>query len=338
MRLSIRSPWAVLVSGLLASLMLWPFWPAIVLAIWAGAGLRRFLRPLARVLGERHRAAAALTALGIAVALAPLIALGLAAASDAQLMIDRLLHSDEVRGFLARLVSPGGGETPSLADLVSSHTGPVLAALRSIADVTVTISLNFLVFVFATYAVLAEGPNLWSWLEEHGPIAPNDLRRLGSAFLETGHGVVVGVVGAGVLQALVATVFFFALDVPRAIVLGFLTLAASIVPAVGTALVWIPVAAGLAAVGRTEAAFVMAAAGVFLISTIDNLLRPYIAQRARLALPSYMVMFTMLGGLIVAGPWGFVLGPLLMRLAKEVWLIASERRTAVQLPSNPDPS
>ncbi len=328
MRLSIRSPWAVLASGLIAALMLLPFWPAIVLAVWSGVGLRRFMRPLARVLGERHRAAAAITVLGIVAVLAPLIALGLAAAADAELLVERLLSSPEVRSFVSSLVSSGsgGGETPSLGELLSSHGGSMLAVLRTITGVAVTILLNFLVFAFATYAVLAEGPELWAWLERYGPLDPPDLRRLGAAFLETGHGVVVGVLGAGLLQAVAATALFYALDVPRVLVLGFLTLAASIVPAVGTALVWVPVAAGLAAVGRTEAAIVMALAGTFVIGTIDNLLRPYLARRANLALPSYMVLFTMLGGLIIAGPWGFVLGPLLMRLAKEVWLIASERR------------
>jgi predicted PurR-regulated permease PerM len=103
-----------------------------------------------------------------------------------------------------------------------------------------------------------------------------------------------------------------------------LTLLFSMIPAIGTGLVWVPVAAGLALTGRVPAAIALALVGFFLISTVDNLARPWLARRGQLKLPSYVVMVAMFGGIELIGAWGLILGPLVVRLAKEALLIRAE--------------
>ena len=76
------------------------------------------------------------------------------------------------------------------------------------------------------------------------PVREQTSERLAAAFVETGRGLIVGAGLTSLLQASLATVLFAALGVPRAIV-GALTFVASIVPAVGTSVVWLPVAVGL---------------------------------------------------------------------------------------------
>jgi predicted PurR-regulated permease PerM len=128
------------------------------------------------------------------------------------------------------------------------------------------------------------------------------------------------------IQSLVATAAYLILGVPSALALGMLTLLFSVVPAVGTAMVWAPVAAGLALTGRTGAAIALAIVGVAVISTVDNLVRPYLARRGKLRLPTWIVLVSMFGGVELIGGWGLLLGPLAMRLAEEALLIrASER-------------
>ncbi|MCE9572900.1 MAG: AI-2E family transporter, partial [Deltaproteobacteria bacterium] len=99
-------------------------------------------------------------------------------------------------------------------------------------------------------------------------------------------------------------------------------------PAVGTAMVWIPIAAGLALTGRPGAAIILAVAGVVVIGTIDNLVRPVLARRGHLQLPSYVVLIAMFGGIEVMGGWGLLVAPLVVRLAKEALLILREARDA----------
>jgi predicted PurR-regulated permease PerM len=81
------------------------------------------------------------------------------------------------------------------------------------------------------------------------------------------------------------------------------------------------VAVGLALSGRTTPAIILAFVGVFLISTIDNVLRPIFARYGKLALPTYALLISIFGGLTIFGPWGLVLGPLSLRMAKEALIL-----------------
>ena len=102
------------------------------------------------------------------------------------------------------------------------------------------------------------------------------------------------------------------------------TILVSLIPSVGTALVWVPVAAGLALTGRLVAAAVLAAVGLLIVSTVDNLLRPVLARYGHLHLPTYVVFLAIFGGLALFGAAGLVLGPLLVRLGAEAAAIARE--------------
>jgi len=126
------------------------------------------------------------------------------------------------------------------------------------------------------------------------------------------------------VQAVIATVLYFALDVPHALVLGFMTLLASVVPGVGTALVWVPVTAGLVLAGRMPQAFVMGVLGSTLVAGIDNVVRPFFVRWGRLELSPFVVMVSVFGGLAAIGPWGMLLGPIVVRLSLEVLRLCRE--------------
>jgi predicted PurR-regulated permease PerM len=79
----------------------------------------------------------------------------------------------------------------------------------------------------------------------------------------------------------------------------------------------VPVAAGLALSGRTTAAIVMAAIGVLVIGTVDNVVRPVFSRFGQLRLPTFAILIAILGGFAVFGTWGILLGPLFVRLAVE---------------------
>ena len=126
------------------------------------------------------------------------------------------------------------------------------------------------------------------------------------------------------MQALVATVAYLVLGVPQALALGLLTLMFSIVPLVGTAIVW---AAGR---GRARAdgprwarGIGLAIFGIVVIGSIDNLARPWLARRGKLQLPTFVVLVSMFGGVELFGGWGIIFGPLVVRLAKEALEAAS---------------
>jgi predicted PurR-regulated permease PerM len=66
---------------------------------------------------------------------------------------------------------------------------------------------------------------------------------------------------------------------------------------------------------------------VAVIGSVDNLARPWLARRGQLKLPSYVLLIAMFGGVELIGGWGLILGPLVVRLAKEAIAIRAEPET-----------
>lgn len=93
---------------------------------------------------------------------------------------------------------------------------------------------------------------------------------------------------------------------------------ASLIPAVGPALIWLPVSIYLAAVGDTTSAIILVAFGAGIIGLVDNILRPILVGRDT-KLPDYIVLLSTLGGLGLFGINGFVIGPLVAALFIAFW-------------------
>ncbi len=320
--------WTLLAS---AALVLVPFWSALVLAIWVGVSCRRTVPQLERLTGWRLRATAVLTVFSLTLLLVPIGFLLAALAGDAIALVEQIKTSDQARSVFETLVSDGGSSRSGdgIVDFIAAHGERAWELFRVVARVATKTVLALVVFVAGTYVVLVDGPGLYSWMECNLPLARPAFRRLAAAFMETGRALMFGVIGAGSAQALLATAAFLVLDVPRPLVLGLLTLFGSIVPAIGTAFVWGPVAIGLAFIGRTEAAIGLGLFGMLGIGTVDNLARPWLARRAELKLPGYLIMVAMFGGISLVGAQGLLLGPLLLRLAKEALVLAHEESEAV---------
>jgi predicted PurR-regulated permease PerM len=111
-------------------------------------------------------------------------------------------------------------------------------------------------------------------------------------------------------------------------VLGPLTGLASVIPVVGTALVWGPISLGFFLTDRPGRAMVLLGLGVGVISVIDNLLRPLYARLGSLQLPLFLLFVSVFGGLAAFGTWGALLGPLVVRLVMEALAIIAEEPEA----------
>ncbi len=94
----------------------------------------------------------------------------------------------------------------------------------------------------------------------------------------------------------------------------------SLVPAVGAALLWLPVAIWFLMTGALLKGVALIAYGVLVIGLIDNVLRPLLVGRDT-GMPDYLVMITTLGGVATFGINGFVLGPAIAAMFIAVWHI-----------------
>jgi predicted PurR-regulated permease PerM len=129
-------------------------------------------------------------------------------------------------------------------------------------------------------------------------------------------GVMISVVGAALAQASVATFGFYIAGIPNPMLLGALTFALSIVP-VGPPLIWSGAALWLFEQSQTGWAVFMVIYGIFVISTIDNLLKPLLISRYS-SLPFVLTLIGVIGGVVAFGVTGVILGPVALALALEL--------------------
>ena len=314
-----------------AATTLSPLWISLILAAWFANLTRSLWGRLARLLGDRPRAAAVLMMVSLLLLIVPLVLASISIGTGGVAFVRRIATSPESRSRLVQLVSdqPSSSELPNLQmdnliSLVQQYGTRAWGILQTIAGKTATGLVGLFIFIFGAYTFLVEGQRFARWAEGRSPIAPRQLRRLAAAFFETGRGMLVGVGLTGLVQGVVATIAYFALRIPSALGLGILTAVASLIPSVGTALVWVPVAIGLGLSGRWVAAGILGAIGVLVIGTVDNILRPVFSRYGQLNLPTFVLFLAIFGGIALYGAAGIILGPLLVRLGVEALEIARD--------------
>ncbi|QQP92926.1 AI-2E family transporter (plasmid) [Skermanella sp. TT6] len=143
-------------------------------------------------------------------------------------------------------------------------------------------------------------------------VAGDRSRRLMEIAGSTIKGVVHGVLGTALVQAVLATAGFWVAQVPGAFLLGFLSFFLSLFPG-GLLLAWIPAAAWLFAEGQREWGIFIIIWNLLVVGTIDNFLKPYVISRGG-SLPILMILFGVMGGIIAFGFIGIFLGPTLLAI------------------------
>ena len=134
--------------------------------------------------------------------------------------------------------------------------------------------------------------------------------RIGTTVSHTVRGVMYGLLGTALAQGLVAALGFAIAGVPGVVLLGFVTFVLSLVP-IGPPLVWGGAALWLFNEGRTGWGIFMLVWGIFLISGVDNVVKPMLISRGS-DLPFLLVLLGVLGGVIAFGFVGLFIGPVLL--------------------------
>lgn len=184
-----------------------------------------------------------------------------------------------------------------------------LAAGRALGEGVIDIGLSvFLAFFFYLYGE-ALAARLRIALER---LAGTQARYLTNVARGTVTGVIFGILGTALAQAVLAAIGFAIAGVPGAVLLGGATFFLSLVP-VGPPLVWGGAALWLFQQGQTGWALFVAAWGFFIVSLVDNLIKPFIISRGS-RLPFAIVFLGVLGGVLAFGVIGAFLGPTLLAL------------------------
>lgn len=178
--------------------------------------------------------------------------------------------------------------------------------------VSVGIMLYLLFFLFK------DGADLGSTIRRAIPLSDGYTHQFLDKFAAVIRATVKGNIIIAALQGALGGVTFWMLGIQAAVLWGVVMAFFSMLPAVGAAFVWGPVAVYYAVTGQWVPATILTLVGVLIIGMIDNLLRPPLVGKGT-RLPDYVVLISTVGGMSLVGINGFVVGPLIAALFFSAW-------------------
>jgi predicted PurR-regulated permease PerM len=320
-----------------------PYFGAILWGVVAAIVFAPVYRRLYYRLKGRRNIAAGLTLLLIlAVVIVPAILIGASLVQEAASVYDGLQSGDidpaamfeSMRSVLPdwarrQLDSRGLNDFEGVRATVIAGVSAGLQNIASRALVVGQGALSFLaalgVMLYLTYFLLRDGGTMGRKIRAAIPLRPDVRDALIGYFVIVVRATMKGTVVVAIVQGFVGGVIFSLLGVQGAILWGVLMGFLSLLPAVGTAIVWVPVAIYLLAVGAIWQGVVLIACGVLVIGLIDNILRPIlVGQDTRM--PDFVVLISTLAGLELFGLNGFIIGPVIAALFIAVWKIVAQLR------------
>jgi predicted PurR-regulated permease PerM len=155
------------------------------------------------------------------------------------------------------------------------------------------------------------------------PISDEHANRLVLTLKNTIVANVQGVFAVGAAQGLATGIALFIMGVSPAVLLGILAALCSIIPVIGTGLIWGPAAIYLIATGHLAKGLVLLGVGGSLISMLDNIIRPLVVS-SRVQANALVLMLAMLGGVQAFGFLGLFVGPVVIALLLAVGTMLGE--------------
>jgi len=299
-------------------------------------------RLLAAMPGRRNRAALITLLLIIAIVIVPAILLTMALIQEGSTFYARV-QSGEIN--FAALFERLRANLPDWATAMLERFGltdfdaarerlrdSVAASFRTLAAQAVLIGQGTLSFIVAlgvmlylAFFLLRDGDDLVERVTGATPLRTAQRQALLQQFVTVIRATIKGSIVVAIMQGLIGGLVFWALGVEGALLWGVMMGFFSLIPAIGTGLVWVPVAIYLLVSGAVAKGIILVFCGLFVIGMVDNLLRPILVGRdARL--PDYVVLISTLGGLELFGFSGIVIGPVIAALFIATWGIVSDMR------------
>jgi predicted PurR-regulated permease PerM len=164
-------------------------------------------------------------------------------------------------------------------------------------------------------------------LRSLAPLTRPEMDRLFGRVADSVYAIVYGTLTVAAVQGLLGGLMFWWLGLPAPLIWGIVMALLSVVPVLGTFVVWVPAAFFLAVEGSFGKALILVLWGMLVIGTIDNLLRPILVGN-RLKLHPVLAFMSVVGGLILFGPSGLILGPVALTVTMEllgIWRARSEQ-------------
>lgn len=174
-------------------------------------------------------------------------------------------------------------------------------------------AVNLFVLVFVLYFMLIGGTKMEQYIYELLPFSDSNKKHVMNEINMIVRANAIGIPLLAIIQGAIATLGYYLFDAPSALLFGFLTCFATVIPIVGTTLVWFPLAAYMAISGNWPHAIGLLLYCGLIVTNIDNLIR-FILQKKMADTHPLITIFGVVIGLSLFGFMGVIFGPLLISI------------------------
>jgi predicted PurR-regulated permease PerM len=186
------------------------------------------------------------------------------------------------------------------------------------------------VMVYLLFFLLRDGLALTRRMKEAIPLRPEQQDALFAKFTVVVRATVKGDILVALLQGVAGGAAFWLLGVRASLLWAVLMAFLSLLPAIGAALVWLPVAIYFLVTGSLWQGVFLILYGLLVIGLVDNFLRPMLVGQAT-KMPDYVVLISTLGGIQTFGLHGFIAGPVVAAMFLVVWdIFSTSNRNAAE--------
>ena len=247
------------------------------------------------------------------------------------------LSGGRLVGILKEVANPSPEQVRQNLDNLLAYLQPHLISFGggSVAFV-IKLLVGLTILLVSLYFFLCDGPSMVRTLMDLSPLDNRYEEELLAEFDRTSRAIVLATVLSAVAQGLTAGIAYYFLGAPSVFLLTALTIVCALIPFVGTAIVWVPVATYMALYqDKLPNAIILAVYALLIVGTIDNLIKMLILH-GQSQLHPLLALLSVLGGLQALGPIGILIGPLAVTLLQTTLSIL--RRELSDFNGLPDPT
>lgn len=173
--------------------------------------------------------------------------------------------------------------------------------------------INSIVMIFVLYFMLLGGRKMEQYMYALLPFSESNRQEVIHSVNMLVKSNAIGIPLLAVIQGVIAMIGYMIFGAPNPVLFGFLTCFATIIPLLGTSLIWFPLAVYLAVTGNWGGAIGLAIYALVIIANVDNLVR-FMLQKKMADTHPLITVFGVVIGLTLFGFWGVIFGPLFLSI------------------------
>jgi predicted PurR-regulated permease PerM len=209
-----------------------------------------------------------------------------------------------------------------LPEMINNAASWLTSTAASIVHGSVLQLIGVVLTFYMFFYFLRDRIEILDTLRSLSPLSGTDMSRMFEGVSDTVHATVYGTFAVSLVQGTLGGLMFWWLGLPAPLLWGLVMALLAVIPVLGAFIIWIPAAIFLFLGGSEGKALLLTLWGAIVVGGIDNLLYPMLVG-SRLKMHTVIAFVSIVGGLIVFGPSGLILGPVMFtvtRILLETWI------------------